>query len=153
MTSSNSLPTVDGLIRTLDLRPHPEGGYFRETYRTATRIPGERAASTLIYLLLPQGHVSRLHRVDADESWHLYLGGPLEVFELDERDPDAAPRCSRSFPPRGTWTCASRDCPMKPRIPPLSLAEAGPATLEPQPCERPTNSSIDARSPMSPGSI
>ena len=90
MNSSSSIPTVDGLIRTLDLQPHPEGGYFRETYRTATRMPGERAASTLIYFLLPQGHVSRLHRVDADESWHLYLGGPLEIFELDERDPAAA---------------------------------------------------------------
>jgi hypothetical protein len=91
MTSSNSLPTVDGLIRTLDLQPHPEGGYFRETYRTATRRPGERAASTLIYFLLPQGHVSRLHRIDADESWHLYLGGPLEIFEFDESDPTTAP--------------------------------------------------------------
>jgi hypothetical protein len=46
----------------------------------------------MIYFLLPQGHVSRLHRLDADEGWHLYLGGPLEIYELDEREADRAPR-------------------------------------------------------------
>ena len=85
-----SLPDVATLIRELDLRPHPEGGYYRETYRAATRVPGERAASTLIYFLLPPGQVSQLHRIDADESWHLYLGGPLEIHELDESAPATA---------------------------------------------------------------
>lgn len=89
------LPDLERLIHALQLVPHPEGGYYRETYRTATREPGERAAATLIYFLLPQGQVSRLHRIDADESWHLYLGGPLEIYELDEATPDAAPRVTR----------------------------------------------------------
>ncbi len=89
------LPDVESLIHALQLAPHPEGGYYRETYRAATRSPGERAAATLIYFLLPQGQVSRLHRIDADESWHLYLGGPLEIFELDEAAPRAEPRMTR----------------------------------------------------------
>lgn len=80
------LPDVEALIRGLGLQPHPEGGHYRETHRAASR-PGERAASTLIYFLLPAGAVSRLHRIDADESWHLYLGGPLEIHELDADAP------------------------------------------------------------------
>ena len=84
------LPAVATLIRELGLQPHPEGGYYRETYRAATQVRGERAASTLIYFLLPPGQVSKLHRIDADESWHLYLGGPLEIHELEESSPAAA---------------------------------------------------------------
>jgi predicted cupin superfamily sugar epimerase len=91
MNHPPTLPDVATLVRTLQLRPHPEGGYYRETYRSGRLDDDGRAASTLIYFLLPAGHVSRLHRIDADESWHLYLGGPLQVFELDERDPDGAP--------------------------------------------------------------
>lgn len=85
-----SSPEVTALIRDLGLQPHPEGGYYRETYRAATQVPGERAASTLIYFLLAAGQISKLHRIDADESWHLYLGGPLEIHELDESSPDTA---------------------------------------------------------------
>jgi predicted cupin superfamily sugar epimerase len=88
---NGSLPAIDSLIERLRLLPHPEGGWYRESYRAAAP-PGTRAASTLIYYLLPQGAVSRLHRIDADEGWHLYLGGPLEIHELDDRDVDAAPR-------------------------------------------------------------
>lgn len=73
----------DDLVRSLQLSPHPEGGWFRETYRAAQRDHAGRAASTLIYFLLLPGQVSRLHRIDADESWHLYLGGPLLIHELD----------------------------------------------------------------------
>jgi len=86
------LPTADDLIRILQLTPHPEGGYFRETYRSPVVDAAGRAASTLIYFLLPRGHVSRLHRIDADESWHLYLGGPLLIHELDAREPAAPVR-------------------------------------------------------------
>ena len=71
------------LIQTLQLAPHPEGGWFRETYRAAQQDAAGRAASTLIYFLLLPGQVSKLHRIDADESWHLYLGGPLLIHELD----------------------------------------------------------------------
>jgi len=91
----SALPSVDQLISTLALSPHPEGGYYRETYRASRRDGSGRAASTLIYFLLPQGHVSRLHRIDADESWHFYAGGPLDIFELDEHAPEDPPRISR----------------------------------------------------------
>jgi len=47
------------------------------------------------YFLLPAGHVSRLHRIDADEGWHHYLGGALEVYELDESQPGAAAQVTR----------------------------------------------------------
>jgi predicted cupin superfamily sugar epimerase len=87
-----SLPDANALIRTLDLRPHPEGGYFRETYRSASRDADGRCAATMIYFLLTRGQVSRFHRIDADEGWHLYLGGPLEIYELDEEQPEASPR-------------------------------------------------------------
>lgn len=92
MREPTASPEVEALIRALDLKPHPEGGYFRETYRS-TRLDAEgRCAGTMIYFLLMAGQVSRLHRIDADEGWHLYLGGPLEIFELDEGQPAAPPR-------------------------------------------------------------
>lgn len=93
--NATALPTVDWLVRTLSLSPHPEGGYYRETYRSPRSVANGRAASTMIYFLLPQGHVSRLHRLDADEGWHLYLGGPLEIFQLDPGAPDAPPLVTR----------------------------------------------------------
>ena len=88
-----SLPSAADLVRDLQLLPHPEGGFYRETYRAA-QVHGGRAASTMIYFLLPAGRVSRLHRIDADEGWHHYLGGTLEIFELDEAEPDR-PRVTR----------------------------------------------------------
>ncbi len=81
--------SIERLVHVLELAPHPEGGYFRETYRSPHAGPGGRAASTLIYFLLAAGQVSKLHRIDADEGWHLYLGGPLEIHELDPGHPDA----------------------------------------------------------------
>lgn len=84
--------TVETLIRELRLDAHPEGGFFRETWRSSVVDARGRAAGTLIYFLLPQGHVSRLHRIDADEGWHLYSGGPLEIYEFDEADPGDALR-------------------------------------------------------------
>jgi len=89
------LPPIDWLVQELRLSPHPEGGFYRETYRAARRDGGGRAASTLIYFLLPQGQVSRLHRIDADEGWHFYLGGPLDIFELDPHAPQAAAAVTR----------------------------------------------------------
>jgi predicted cupin superfamily sugar epimerase len=67
---------ADRLIQLLDLKPHPEGGYFRETYRDSNE---DRAHSTAIYFLLKAGEVSRWHRVDAAEVWHFYGGAPLEL--------------------------------------------------------------------------
>ena len=82
-----SMPAAADLVRDLQLLPHPEGGFYRETYRAAPPPGGGRAAATMIYFLLPAGQVSRLHRIDADEGWHHYLGGALEIYELDEADP------------------------------------------------------------------
>ena len=79
---------ADELIALLDLRPHPEGGFYREVFRSASRITtgdarGVRAALTTIYFLLPGGTHSRWHQVDSDEVWHFYEGDPLELLELD----------------------------------------------------------------------
>jgi predicted cupin superfamily sugar epimerase len=73
------------LIATLGLSPHPEGGYYGEVYRSnATVHPddgrGARSALTTIYFLLPQGSVSRWHRVQSDEVWHFYEGAPLDLW-------------------------------------------------------------------------
>jgi predicted cupin superfamily sugar epimerase len=79
---------IETLIADLGLEPHPEGGYYREIFRSALLIEpadgrGARSALTTIYYLLPAGEASRWHRVTSDEVWHLYEGGPLEVLELD----------------------------------------------------------------------
>ena len=66
------------IIATLDLKPHPEGGHFSETWR-APAEPGERSAGTAIYYLLQAGEVSHWHRVDATEAWHWYAGAVLEL--------------------------------------------------------------------------
>ena len=71
---------ADRLIQLLDLKPHPEGGYFRETFRDGgPEQNGVRAHSTAIYFLLKKGQASRWHRVDAAEVWHFYRGAPLEL--------------------------------------------------------------------------
>jgi len=78
------------LIETLALRPHPEGGFYRETFRSALTVAahgGTRAASTAIYFLLPAGTFSALHRVRSDEVWHHYDGDPVALHLLDESDP------------------------------------------------------------------
>jgi predicted cupin superfamily sugar epimerase len=69
---------ADDVIRLLALKPHPEGGYFRETFRDGAGSDG-RSRSTAIYYLLKAGEVSRWHRVDAVEVWHWYAGAPLEL--------------------------------------------------------------------------
>ena len=79
-------PRAAELIATLDLRPHPEGGFYRQIFRSAVRVTpmdrrGARAALTTIYFLLPAGSFSRWHQVASDEVWHLYEGA-LELLEL-----------------------------------------------------------------------
>lgn len=66
------------IIRVLELKPHPEGGHYRETFRDE-RGDGKRAASTAIYFLLAEGEVSHWHRVDAVEIWHWHAGAPLRL--------------------------------------------------------------------------
>lgn len=79
-------------IGALGLVPHPEGGFFRETWRAPEavgqeglppRFPGPRALGTAIIYLLRAGDHSRLHRLHADEVWHLYDGGPLHLHVLE----------------------------------------------------------------------
>jgi predicted cupin superfamily sugar epimerase len=68
--------TADEIIATLGLQPHPEGGYFRETFRDEG---APRGASTAIYYLLKASERSHWHRVDAAEVWHWYAGDALEL--------------------------------------------------------------------------
>ena len=74
------------VIETLQLQPHPEGGFFSETYRSDLTVTSEgRAASTAIYYLLCDRAVSHLHRIDADEVWHAYAGTGLRVHIFDDQ--------------------------------------------------------------------
>ena len=88
-------PRAAALIEMLDLRPHPEGGFYREVFRSSAQVMpadgrGRRAALTTIYFLLPEGAVSRWHQVASDEVWHLYEGGPLELLEMGPTGDDLA---------------------------------------------------------------
>jgi predicted cupin superfamily sugar epimerase len=91
-------------IRKLNLAPHPEGGYYRETYRAAESVPaaglprrygGRRAMATAILFLLKAGQVSRLHRLKSDEVWHFYDGGPLTLHVIGPKGRYAAVRLGR----------------------------------------------------------
>jgi len=84
---------AETLVLMLGLEPHPEGGYYRELYRSDEQIPaaglpgryeGPRACSTGIYYLLRTGDRSRLHRVRSDELWHYYDGDPVTLHVLHE---------------------------------------------------------------------
>lgn len=82
MTRPVTMEPADRIIELLRLEPHPEGGYFRETFRDSRTVDG-RACSTAIYFLLKAGQVSHWHRVDAVETWHWYAGAPLELLVAD----------------------------------------------------------------------
>jgi uncharacterized protein len=74
------------IIEKLSLAPHPEGGWYREVYRSGTRVDtqrGARSALTTIYYLLEQHQISRWHVVSSDEIWHFYSGAPLELLAYD----------------------------------------------------------------------
>ncbi len=83
--------TADQIITLLGLAPHPEGGYFRETYRDETTVNG-RSASTAIYFLLAEGQSSHWHKVDASEVWHWYAGAPLELGIAPPNGPEVITR-------------------------------------------------------------
>lgn len=83
--------TVKELIEKFDLLPHPEGGYFKETYRSAETIPAAALPdrfsanhhfSTAIYFLLEAGNFSAFHKIKSDECWHFYSGEPLLVHVI-----------------------------------------------------------------------
>jgi uncharacterized protein len=78
-------------IEHLALQPHPEGGHYKETYRSAGTIPavclpgmGDRSFSTAIYFLLQEGDFSAFHRIKSDECWHFYEGGTLLVHVINQ---------------------------------------------------------------------
>lgn len=109
-------------IEKFHLLPHPEGGYYAETYRSAeciphqalpTRFGGDRAFSTGIYFLLESHNFSAFHRIQADEMWHFYAGDALEVFVIDDNtgelniirlgsNPDNG-ETFQAVVPAGTW--------------------------------------------------
>lgn len=113
-------PRAAALIHALHLRPHPEGGYYREVYRSpGTVAPDDgrpaRAALTTIYFLLSEGQHSALHRVASDEVWHHYEGDALdlhwlsadlarcETLRLGPSGPESAPV---QVIPAGAWQAA-----------------------------------------------
>ena len=78
-------------VKKLGLAEHPEGGYFRETFRSRIQVSapgfaGGRSASTAIYYLLKSGQFSAFHRIKSDELWHLYAGSPLVLHIIDGGD-------------------------------------------------------------------
>jgi len=80
------------LIERLGLTPHPEGGYYRELFRSGVTVNpadgrGRRTALTTIYFLLPADAISRWHRVQSDEVWHYYEGAPLELLLMPANNP------------------------------------------------------------------
>jgi uncharacterized protein len=88
MGVSVSTKTAGELVKELELARHPEGGWYRESYRCAEgvradalpeRFGGQRSFCTAIYFLLERGDISALHRIKADEMWHFYSGSPLTV--------------------------------------------------------------------------
>jgi len=94
MNSAEAL-NAEQWIRSLNLQKHPEGGWFREAYRSEETVPqlglpsrfdGDRRFSTAIYFLLKDAEFSALHRIRQDELWHFYAGGPLSIHVLG---PDA----------------------------------------------------------------
>ncbi|MCP4346178.1 MAG: cupin domain-containing protein [Desulfobacterales bacterium] len=116
-------------ITRLDLTEHPEGGYFKETYRSdesvgkdalPERFNGDRSFSTAIYFLLKGDQVSHLHRIKSDELWHFYSGSPLTVHIIDQNgeysqiklgcDFDKGEVC-QAVVKAGVWFGASVDTP------------------------------------------
>jgi len=80
-------PRARELIERLGLRPHPEGGWFAETWRASERVAarvGERSAGTAILYLITPESFSTLHRVASDEVFHFHLGDPVEMLQFDE---------------------------------------------------------------------
>ncbi|MEM8929026.1 MAG: cupin domain-containing protein [Bacteroidota bacterium] len=83
--------TAKELVRKLNLQPHPEGGFFKETYRSTGKInvdgpslefKGIRSFSTCIYFLLTSDTFSAFHKINQDEIWHFYLGSPIKLHSI-----------------------------------------------------------------------
>lgn len=81
------------LIQQFDLQPHPEGGWYRQTYKSSEQVSasalperfnGDRSFSTAIYFLLEKGNFSAFHRIKSDECWHFYAGDPLLIYVIQQ---------------------------------------------------------------------
>ncbi len=114
---------IEQLINKLCLLPHPEGGFFREVYRSGdefatellpSRFAGNRSASTAIYYLLTSKDFSAFHRIQSDEIWHFYAGDPLEIYiihfdgtaEIKRLHVSAAGSLPMQIVPFGSWFAA-----------------------------------------------
>jgi hypothetical protein len=113
--------TADEIVRALGLRPHPEGGFYRETWRADEVVPPDalparygapRSFGTAIYYLLTPDSFTAIHRLQSDEVFHFYLGDPVEIVLLPDRGAAAQVRLGVDLAggqvpqfvvPRGTW--------------------------------------------------
>ena len=108
------LPSAADIVARLELKPHPEGGYYRETFRDTRLDANGRARSTAIYFLLARGERSHWHRIDAVEIWHYYAGSPLTLQIADgsghlsvRLGPDlAAGQVPQAIVPAHAWQAA-----------------------------------------------
>jgi hypothetical protein len=108
------LPSAAAIIARLELKPHPEGGHYRETFRDPLPDAEGRARSTAIYFLLARGERSHWHRIDAVEIWHYYAGHALTLQIADENGkrsvrlgPDlAAGEIPQAIVPAQAWQAA-----------------------------------------------
>jgi len=98
--------TAQYYIEHLQLQPHPEGGYYKETYRSAgsiaadylpENVSGDRSYSTAIYFLLQQGDFSAFHRIKSDECWHFYDGGTLLIHVLHQNGEYSCTRLGKNI--------------------------------------------------------
>ncbi len=116
-------PAAQRLISRLGLEPHPEGGFYRETYRSEERVQRgvpavERAAATAIYYLLADDAYSAWHRIQSDEVWHFHAGDSLKVHVLEDNGTVRTHRLGhaaedevavyQAVVPAGRWFAAER---------------------------------------------
>lgn len=116
LLDAKELAGAKEIIRLLDLKPHPEGGHFRETFRDPATDAAGRSVGTAIYYLLEAGEVSEWHRVDAAEIWHWYAGAPM-VISMSPNGHDASAQHLGPFlatgqrpqivVPKGHWQSAT----------------------------------------------
>ena len=107
-------PSAADIIARLELKPHPEGGHYRETFRDPRVDANGRSVSTAIYFLLAHGERSHWHRIDAVEVWHYYAGSALVLHIADDRGrrvvrlgPDlAAGEVPQAMVPAQAWQAA-----------------------------------------------
>lgn len=97
---------IEDLIDTLELQPHPEGGFFKETYRSTGKINkeslapeynGKRNYSTCIYFLMTSNNFSSFHKVNQDEIWHFYDGSPIRLHVISDKGAYSEYKIGRDF--------------------------------------------------------